>query len=132
MGGGGGGANTTKTGNLQQHRYCNTGVFLGTKTTFFLFFCPLHPRYVNKKKKSKKKWRESIYLYFCTEETHEPRHYWCSVYTQTRCRESRLFELRADFILLRRKKGGVFFFFLSFHNTLDTSWEHRKYMEKVL
>lgn len=39
-------------------------------------------------KQEKKKWRERIYLYFCTEETHELRHYWCSVYTQTRCRAS--------------------------------------------
>lgn len=39
-------------------------------------------------KTRKKKWRERIYLYFCTEETHELRHYWCSVYTQTRCRAS--------------------------------------------
>lgn len=51
----------------------------------------------------------------------------------------RLFELHADFILRRQRLRGqedVFFikrcFFFSYHNTLDTSWEHRKYMEKVI
>lgn len=48
---GGGWANTTQTGNLQ-HRYCNTGVFLETKATFF---CPLHPKYVKKEKKMERK-----------------------------------------------------------------------------
>lgn len=41
-------------------------VFLETKTTIF-FPGLLHPTYVNEKKKI---WRKSIYLYFCTEETH--------------------------------------------------------------
>lgn len=48
---------------------------------------------------------ERIYLYFCTEETHELRHYWCSVYTQTRCR--RLFlELGADSVPPGRPLGS--------------------------
>lgn len=76
--------------------------FLGTKTTIF---CPLHPRYVNKTKRKKKTNGEKAYIYTFVQKRHmEPRHYWCSVYTQTRCREShdRLFELCADFILPRQ------------------------------
>jgi len=97
------------------HRNCNTGVFLGTKTTIFFVRYILHMW--TKKEKGKNKWRESIYLYFCTEETHEPRHYWCSVYTQTRCLEScdRLFELHADHTLLRRwptDEEGLFFIYI--------------------
>lgn len=58
---------------------------LGTTAAIF-FLCV---RYIlDMWKTRKKKWRERIYLYFCTEETHELRHYWCSVYTQTRCRAS--------------------------------------------
>lgn len=77
-------------------------VFLETKTTIF-FPGLLHPTYVNEKKK-KKKYGEKAYIYTFVQKRHtEPRHYWCSVYTQTRCREScdRLFQLHADFILLR-------------------------------
>lgn len=72
-----------KTGNLQ-HRHCNTGVFLGTKTTIFFvrYILDMWTKQNKRKQKTTKKttkklkkrktnkWRESIYLYFCTEETH--------------------------------------------------------------
>lgn len=132
-----GGTKTTQTGNLQ-HRNCNTGVFLKTQTTFF---CLRHPRYVNKEKKTEKN-GEKAYIYTFVQKRHmDPRHYWCSVYTQTRCRDSRnrlfeLFELHADFLRLRRRLKGeedVFLkrcLFCFFFTTLDTSWEHRKFMAK--
>lgn len=104
-------------------------VFRNWNNLFFFLLGPLHPTYVNKKqekeKKQKNKWRAYIYT-FVQKRHMEPRHYWCSVYTQTRCREShdRLFELHADFILLRQwprgeeehflYKNKVFFFFFFF------------------
>lgn len=47
-----------------------------------------------KEKNGKKKERKA-YIYTFVQKRHEPRHYWCSVYTQTRCRESseHVFEL---------------------------------------
>lgn len=42
------------------------------------------------KEKEKRKNGEKAYIYTFVQKRHmEPRHYWCSVYTQTRCRESK-------------------------------------------
>lgn len=86
---------------------CGSTGFLWTTTAIFL--CPLHPRYVKNKKK---KWRERIYLYFCTEETHELRHYWCSVYTQTRCRASfwSFMQIPSSRDSDWKQEGGLFLF----------------------
>lgn len=66
-----------------QHRYGITGVFLGTQT---IFVCYILDMWTKKKKKG-----EKAYIYTFVQKRHmEPRHYWCSVYTQTRCRRSHL------------------------------------------
>lgn len=54
----GGGAKAAKIGK-RQHRRRNTGAFLGTET----FFCPIRPRYVNKKRKTKERKHIFILLY---------------------------------------------------------------------
>lgn len=88
-------------------------VFLETKTT--IFFPWSATSYICERKN--KKYGEKAYIYTFVQKRHtEPRHYWCSVYTQTRCRGScdRLFQLHADFILLRWwLSGGQDYFFFN-------------------
>lgn len=95
----------------------HTGAFLGTETFFvcLFFFCPIRPRYVNKR-------RESIYLYFCTEETLGTKtllvlclHAGSGVAS---LRASRGFAAdRREDIFIQKNKKGVFFLSSPQHST---------------
>lgn len=70
-----------------QHRHCDTGCVFTQQQPLLCFFCPLHPTYVNKNRRKRTN-GEKAYIYTFVQKRHmEPRHYWCSVYTPTRCRD---------------------------------------------
>lgn len=120
----GGGANTAKIGKTPAQTRQHWCAF----RNWTFFWGPTHPRYVNKKRKK----GEKAYIYTFVQKRHsEPRHYWCSVYTLTGCRD-----LRERHEVSWATGGRTFLykkkvFFSHLHNTLHIR-EHRKYMDKVL